>query len=61
MSHIEVLQRRIDWLTDRIAKATGDTSYDRAERKALRAAISMLKHHEITHSTCRFRPTGGSK
>lgn len=40
--HIKALQRRLDWLTDRIAQSTIDRSYDKAEKAALTWAISQL-------------------
>lgn len=37
--HIDLIQRRIDYLNDRIDKCIGECGYEKAERSALKSAL----------------------
>lgn len=44
--HIKTIQRRIDFLTDRIEESPEQHSYDQAELAALRAALNYVTNEQ---------------
>jgi len=46
--HLRFLQRRVRWLHERVANATHNTSFDKAEIAALTWAISRLQDQQPT-------------
>jgi hypothetical protein len=45
--HVDVLQRRLDWLDGRITKGEGDgfeRSFDKQERSALVRVLALIEH-----------------